>query len=100
VPALSIFEIQENPRATAQSLLPPSQHAEQTVPTDRDTDGIAKLISGHGSASRHTMRGKSHSGGARRFAASHPTRHGGGRIAAHARRGTLKHLVQVKKRSV
>jgi peptidoglycan-N-acetylglucosamine deacetylase len=99
VPALSIFAIQENPRATAQSLLPPSQHAEQTVPTDRDTDGIAKLISGHGSASRHAMRGKARSAGARRFAASHPARHGG-RIAAHAHRGTLKHVVQIKKRNV
>jgi peptidoglycan/xylan/chitin deacetylase (PgdA/CDA1 family) len=99
VPALSIFEIQENPRATAQSLLPPAQHAEQTVPTDRDTDGIAKLISGDGSPSRRTVDGKPHFGGARRFAASHPTRHGG-RIATHARRGTLKHLVQIKKRSV
>jgi peptidoglycan/xylan/chitin deacetylase (PgdA/CDA1 family) len=99
VPALSIFEIQENPRATAQSLLPPSQHAEQTLPSNREADGIAKLISGDGSAPRRTMHGKTHLGGARRFAASHPNRHGG-RIAAHARRGTLKHLVQIKKRNV
>jgi peptidoglycan/xylan/chitin deacetylase (PgdA/CDA1 family) len=99
VPALSIFEIQENPRATVQSLLPPSRHTEQTVPTDRETDGIAKLISGDRSASRRAMRGRPHSGGARRFAASHPPRRGG-RIAAHARRGTLKHLVQIKKRNV
>jgi peptidoglycan-N-acetylglucosamine deacetylase len=99
VPALSIFEIQENPRATAQSLLPPSQHAEQTLPSNREADGIAKLISGDGSAPRRTMHGKTHLGGARRFAASHPNRHGR-RIAAHARRGTLKHLVQIKKRNV
>ena len=99
VPGLSIFEIQENPRATAQSLLPPSQHAEQTIPTDRETDGIAKLISGDGGASRRTMRGKPHSGGVRRLGASHPTGRGS-RLAAHGRRGTLKHLVQIKKRSV
>jgi peptidoglycan/xylan/chitin deacetylase (PgdA/CDA1 family) len=99
VPALSIFAIQENPRATAQSLLPPSRHAEQAVPADRESASIAKLISDDGGASRRTMRGKHHVGGARRFAASHPTRHGG-RIAAHAHRGTLKHVVQIKKRNV
>jgi hypothetical protein len=99
VPALSIFEIQENPRATAQSLLPPSQRAEQTVPADRESASIAKLVSGDGGSSRRTMRGKHHLGGARRFAAAHPTRRGG-RIAAHARRGTLKHVVQIKKRNV
>jgi peptidoglycan/xylan/chitin deacetylase (PgdA/CDA1 family) len=97
VPALSIFAIQENPRATAQSLLPPSRHAE--LPADRETDGTAKLVSGGGSASRRTMRGKHHVGGTRRFAASHPT-HRGGRVAAHARRSTLKHVVQIKKRNV
>jgi len=88
VPALSIFEIQENPRATAQSLLPPSQRAEQTVPPDRETDGIAKLIRGHGGASRRGMRAKLHSVSR------------GNRVAAHGRRNTLKHLVQIKKRSV
>jgi peptidoglycan-N-acetylglucosamine deacetylase len=99
VPALSIFAIQENPRATAQSLLPPSRHAEQTVSADRESASIAKPISGDGGASRRTMRGKHHLGGGRRFAAAHPT-HRGGRIAAHARRGTLKHVVQIKKRNV
>ncbi len=98
VPAQSIFEIQENPRATAQSLLPPSRHAEQTVPADRETDGIAKLISGDGGDSLRTMRGKTHMHG-RRFGASHPTGRGS-RLAAHARRSSLKHLVQIKKRSV
>ena len=97
VPALSIFAIQENPRATAQSLLPPSQRAEQTIPTDREADGIAKP--GDGGAYRRTMRGKRHSGSVRRLGAAHPSGHGG-RLAAHVRRGTLKHLVQIKKRSV
>jgi peptidoglycan-N-acetylglucosamine deacetylase len=97
VPALSIFEIQENPRATAQSLLPPSRHAE--LPPDHATDGIAKLISGDGGASRRAMRGKSHARGGRRFARSYSTGHGN-RLAAHARRGALKHVVQIKKRNV
>jgi hypothetical protein len=69
------------------------------LPADRETDGTAKLVSGGGSASRRTMRGKHHVGGTRRFAASHPT-HRGGRVAAHARRSTLKHVVQIKKRNV
>jgi peptidoglycan-N-acetylglucosamine deacetylase len=99
VPALSIFAIQENPRATAQSLLPPSRHAEQAVAADRESASIAKLISDDGGASRRTMRGKHHLRGAPRFAAAHPIRRGG-RIAAHARQGTLKHVVQIKKRNV
>src|SRR5665213_1738684 len=96
VPAPSIFEIQENPRATAQSLLPPSRHAEQTIPTDHETDGIARP--GDGGTYGRTMRGKPHSGGVRRLGAAHPA--GRSRLAAHVRRGTLKHLVQIKKRSV
>jgi peptidoglycan/xylan/chitin deacetylase (PgdA/CDA1 family) len=92
VPAQSIFEIEENPRATAQSLLPFSRHAEQTVPTLRQRDGVSKRIA----VNAGTFRGKPHLGGrkpgASRFAgrANHNT--------AGAHRGTLRHLVQVKKR--
>jgi hypothetical protein len=95
VPALSIFEIQENPRATAQSLLPHSQHAEQIISTDRETDGIAKA--GDGGAARRSMHGKRHSGAVRRLGVAHP-RGRGSRIAAHVRHGTL--MVQIKKRNV
>jgi peptidoglycan-N-acetylglucosamine deacetylase len=45
VPAESIFDIQEKPRAAAQGGAPSSHHAEQTTPTVRETDGLAKLIS-------------------------------------------------------
>src|SRR6266581_3515665 len=45
VPAQSIFEIQERPGAATQGLPTPSHHAEQLVPTERETDGLAKLIS-------------------------------------------------------
>jgi peptidoglycan/xylan/chitin deacetylase (PgdA/CDA1 family) len=96
VPAQSIFEIEENPRATAQSLLPPSRHAEQVIAPDHEAGGIAKPDPPDG-YSRRAMRGRSHLRGGRRFA-SHTTGRGG-RLAAHARRGGLKHMVQIKKRN-
>src|SRR6202165_824648 len=45
VPAQSIFEIQEKPRAATQGLAPSSHRAEQTVPAGSQTDGLAELIS-------------------------------------------------------
>jgi hypothetical protein len=102
VPAQDVFEIEENPRATAQSLLPLSHHAEQRAATVRQRDGIGRLIATNDGDSRpavRTIRGKPHLRGARKPAAS--------RIADRAthkqvgaRRGTLRHLVQVKKRNV
>ena len=52
VPAESIFDIQEKPRAAAQGGTPSSHHAEQTAPTVRETDGLAKLISADAADSR------------------------------------------------
>jgi peptidoglycan/xylan/chitin deacetylase (PgdA/CDA1 family) len=52
VPAESIFEIQEKTHAAAQGLAPSSHHAEQTIPTGRETDGLAKLISANAADSR------------------------------------------------
>jgi len=52
VPAESIFDIQEKPRAAAQGGAPSSHHAEQTTPTVRETDGLAKLISADAADSR------------------------------------------------
>jgi peptidoglycan-N-acetylglucosamine deacetylase len=97
VPAQSIFEIRENPRATAQSLLPPSHQADQTVPTVGEKSGTSRLIAANADDSRSTVRGKSHlratqKPGALKFA-SH-----GKRNVAGAHRGPLKHLVQVKKK--
>ncbi len=93
VPAESIFKIQENPRATAQSLLPFARHAEQTAATPRQGDGIARLIAVNAGATRS----KPHLGGARK-----PR---GTKVAGHAARNAgvrrgLRHLVQVKKRNV
>ena len=50
VPAQSIFEIQERPDAATQELATPSHHAELPVPTERETEGLAKLISVDASA--------------------------------------------------
>jgi peptidoglycan/xylan/chitin deacetylase (PgdA/CDA1 family) len=99
VPAQSIFEIQENPRATAETLVPPSRQAEEMAPGNRQVDGIAKLISGDGAESGLATRDKHRSGRARRLSASH-ARNRGARVAAHGHRGTLGHMAQIKKRSV
>jgi peptidoglycan/xylan/chitin deacetylase (PgdA/CDA1 family) len=45
VPAESIFDIQEEPRAGRQGPAPSSHHAEQAIPTGRETDGLTRLIS-------------------------------------------------------
>jgi peptidoglycan-N-acetylglucosamine deacetylase len=102
VPAQNIFEIEENPRATAQSLLPLSRHAEQPVATVRQRSGKGRLIATNAGDSRpsiRAIRGKHHLRGARKPGAS--------RIASRAthkavgaRRGPPRHLVQVKKRNV
>ena len=55
VPAQSIFEIQERPRAATQELATPSHHAEQPVPTERETNGLARLISVDASNSPGTI---------------------------------------------
>lgn len=92
VPAQSIFEIEENPRATAQSLLPFSRHAEQTVPTLRQRDGVSKRTA----VNAGTFRGKPHLGGRKPGASRFAGR--ANRNTAGAHRGALRHLVQVKKR--
>src|SRR5664279_2062438 len=92
VPAQSIFEIEENPRATAQSLLPFSRHAEQTVPTLRQRDGVSK----RSAVNAGTFRGKPHLGGRKPGASRFAGRAKRNTVGAH--RGTLRHLVQVKKR--
>jgi peptidoglycan/xylan/chitin deacetylase (PgdA/CDA1 family) len=52
VPAESIFDIQERPHAVPQELAPSAHHAEQTIPTVREADGLAKLISADAADSR------------------------------------------------
>jgi peptidoglycan/xylan/chitin deacetylase (PgdA/CDA1 family) len=80
VPAQNVFEIREGLRTAMQAITPSPRRAELTVPAHDEA------ISVDAGASRRTIRGRAHSG---------HTRH-----AAHARRGMLKHLVQVRKRSV
>ena len=97
VPAQSIFEIQENPRATAQSLLPPSRHVDRAAPTVGEKGGIARPIAANADNSRSAVRGKSHLRATRKPGALKFASHGKRNVAG-AHRGPLKHLVQVKKK--
>ncbi len=86
VPAQSIFEVQEGLHVALRAAAPAPRHAEQTV-ADHE---VRSIESGK---SRHASRGKPHTGHVRQVA-GRGTQH-----AAQARRGKLKHLVQVRKRS-
>jgi peptidoglycan/xylan/chitin deacetylase (PgdA/CDA1 family) len=103
VPAQGVFEIQEGLRAAAAAFAPSSHRAERTDATERRADRAERRATADAGDSRHAVRGKHHAGRdagrTRRFAASRGHGHAT-RIATHARRGTLKHLVQVKKRNV
>jgi peptidoglycan/xylan/chitin deacetylase (PgdA/CDA1 family) len=57
VPAESIFDIQEMPRAGLQGPAPSSHHAEPAIPTGRETDGLARLISADAADSRRVISG-------------------------------------------
>jgi peptidoglycan/xylan/chitin deacetylase (PgdA/CDA1 family) len=87
VPAQDLFEIQEGLRVALRSGAPSSHHAEQMVAAHEANSTDA-------GDSRHRMRGRHHAAGARHIA-GRATQH-----AAHARHGGLKHVVQVRKRSV
>lgn len=84
VPALSVFEIKEGLRAATRGL--PHRAEQGSAVGDHET------ISAVAGSSTATLRGKPHPGSVRRTAGR------GARNAAHGR-GTLKHLVQVRKRS-
>ena len=90
VPAQNVFEIPEKSLA----VIGPAPHRPR--PTDLE------MLTADAGDSPRRIRGKPHSGHIR-HAAMHGTRHAavhGARHAAHARRGALKHLVQVKRGSV
>jgi hypothetical protein len=90
VPAQSVFEIQEGYYA---AIARPSRHAEQTLLAE-GAAGDPKLKSADAGVGRAI--GGKHHGRARQASASHVSRHGT-RLAGHAGRHALKHLVQVKK---
>jgi peptidoglycan/xylan/chitin deacetylase (PgdA/CDA1 family) len=99
VPAQNIFEIPEKSFAT---IAGPSPHrAEQTASTE--TNGPTRLRSADEGGSPRAIRDRRHAGRewgrSRQRSAAHLAGRGT-RQAAHARRGALKRLVQVKKRSV
>ncbi|SHH47255.1 polysaccharide deacetylase family protein [Bradyrhizobium erythrophlei] len=92
VPAGNIFEIPEKSFA-AIALASPRQ--QQTAPAGHETDRIAKLIAADSGQSRRTIpRKRFGRRGAPRLAGR------GNGLAARGGRRELKHLVQVKKRSV
>jgi peptidoglycan-N-acetylglucosamine deacetylase len=98
IPAQSMFEIKDMPRALGHATAPSSSHAEQVVLAPHEADSLAKLISADAGDSRRTIRGKPRLGHARQFNASQIAGRRN-RPAAHARRGTSRHLIQVKKTS-
>jgi peptidoglycan/xylan/chitin deacetylase (PgdA/CDA1 family) len=57
VPARSIFEIQQTPRAPLPAAASSSHHAEQAVPIERERDGVPRLISADVIDSRRTIPG-------------------------------------------
>jgi hypothetical protein len=96
VPEQSLFEI---PEKSFEAIAPSSHRAEQIVSNERETNDRAKLVSADAGEIRHAVRGRSRVGRGRQHTASKVAGHRN-RIAAHGRRGPLRHLVQVKKRSV
>jgi hypothetical protein len=81
VPALNVFEIREGLPTVTRGL---PRRAEQG-PAEHESISVAAA------GSTRTMRGKPHPGRGHQTA---------GRATPQARRGVLKHLVQVRKRSV
>jgi peptidoglycan/xylan/chitin deacetylase (PgdA/CDA1 family) len=58
VPAQSVFEMQEKSRAAAQGPISSLHHAAQTAPNERETDGIARLISADADDLQRTISGR------------------------------------------
>jgi peptidoglycan/xylan/chitin deacetylase (PgdA/CDA1 family) len=57
VPAQSIFEIQEKRRAATHPLALSAHHAEQSLPSERERDGVTRLVSADGRESRRMIPG-------------------------------------------
>jgi peptidoglycan/xylan/chitin deacetylase (PgdA/CDA1 family) len=88
VPAQSVFEVQEGLRVVIRAAMPSSRRAEHSDPFIHEASSVGTGPSGR------AIRGK-HPPERTRQAAGRETSH-----AVHARRGALKRLVQVRKRSV
>jgi peptidoglycan-N-acetylglucosamine deacetylase len=108
IPAPDVFEIPEKSYAALLASSPASRRAEQAALGEPRPSRLTSIEDDDFSRRFH---GKSHLGRAQRTRLSHHAGRGSrhaahsrnaahSRDAAHARRGTLKHLVQVKKRSV
>jgi peptidoglycan/xylan/chitin deacetylase (PgdA/CDA1 family) len=100
VPAKSIFEIQENPRARMQTLAIFSHRAEQTASADGAMEVVAKPVASEAGSVRRMRHGKIRNA---RQIRTRPSAHAKGhpaRLAGHARKNPLKRVVRVKKRNV
>jgi peptidoglycan/xylan/chitin deacetylase (PgdA/CDA1 family) len=104
-PAQSLFEMPDGLRAALQIAAASSRHAEQAASSARET--LTKMASADTGDSRRMGRGKSRAGRGTGHNLGHDRRHGASRVAgrgtrtvAPGHRGSLKHLVQVKKRNV
>ena len=104
-PAQSLFELPDGLRAAMQSVASSPRHVELATSSGRETP--TRLVSAETGYSRRIGRGKPHAGRGSGYDQGRDRRHGasrvagrGNRIVTPAHRGPLKHLVQVKKRSV
>jgi hypothetical protein len=88
IPAADNFTIPEKLFAV---IAPPTRRPAPPIVAEGETVGRAKLASANAGSGARAIRGKSRSGRLTR---------GGAHVAGHDRRGPLKHLVQVRKRSV
>jgi peptidoglycan-N-acetylglucosamine deacetylase len=93
-PAQNVFEMQEGLRVVL-AADPSPHHAEAIISTEHE----AHLAKSDRDEDSRGVSGRRHSRLARRVGASHLAARGN-RSAAHAHRGPLKHLVQVKRRHV
>jgi hypothetical protein len=97
VPAAGVFEIPEKSLAVIGR--PSHRVVEQAEGSGRETKDRASLTSADDGGRRGT-RGRHHAARGGRPPASHIAARKATRPAAHAGRGKMKHLVQVKKRNV
>ena len=103
VPAQTVFQIPELPHPTAEAVARLAPRAKPTAVAEHESSPDTAAVPAGDS---RMLRGKNRAGHGKRLTAALKTRYGtavathGRSNAAQARRGTPKHLAQVKKRNV
>jgi peptidoglycan/xylan/chitin deacetylase (PgdA/CDA1 family) len=100
VPAQTVFEVQEAAGSAMWASGPFSGRAGRSHPAAHAVNGFAKLASADADGTTHQPRKNRHASRAGKAGEARAAGNAGNRLAAHERRSPLKHLVQVKKRSV